>query len=118
MECPNCGLLNAATAQRCDCGFDFGSRTMERSLLSSEELQRAAEDPNPVFIPFLGTFVRLLRWLHGSIRLRGRYFRQIRRLAEFEAGERRIDIAQQAGEDRAGANFDAAGDTLRGEMAD
>ena len=26
MKCPNCGLLNPPTAQRCDCGFDFGSQ--------------------------------------------------------------------------------------------
>ena len=29
MECPTCGLFNPATAQRCDCGFDFVSGTMK-----------------------------------------------------------------------------------------
>jgi hypothetical protein len=35
-ECPNCGLVNPARAQRCDCGFDFSSQTMERSYLQKK----------------------------------------------------------------------------------
>src|SRR5690348_10955412 len=35
----------------------------------------------------------------------------IRGFAKFEPRERRVDIAQQAGENAAGADFDAAGDT-------
>ena len=34
MECPKCGLLNPPEAQRCDCGWDFQSREMERSFLA------------------------------------------------------------------------------------
>ncbi|GEM_PF-3417528 len=29
MQCPNCGLTNPETAQRCDCGYDFLSTTIE-----------------------------------------------------------------------------------------
>jgi hypothetical protein len=25
MKCPNCGLINPDTAERCDCGYDFQS---------------------------------------------------------------------------------------------
>jgi hypothetical protein len=35
--CPNCELLSPDTAERCDCGFDFVSRTMKGSLLSGRE---------------------------------------------------------------------------------
>ncbi len=35
--CPHCELLNPDTAERCDCGFDFSSRTMKTSLLSGRE---------------------------------------------------------------------------------
>lgn len=30
-DCPNCGLINPPDTQRCDCGFDFGTRQTERS---------------------------------------------------------------------------------------
>jgi hypothetical protein len=32
MRCPNCGLVNPDTAQRCDCGYDFPSRTMKAKV--------------------------------------------------------------------------------------
>jgi membrane associated rhomboid family serine protease len=31
MECPICGLLNPDTALRCDCGYDFQKRSLEKS---------------------------------------------------------------------------------------
>jgi len=33
MECKNCGLLNPDTAMRCDCGYDFATRTMQAPYL-------------------------------------------------------------------------------------
>ena len=30
MKCPICGLINPDSAKRCDCGFDFYSRKMEK----------------------------------------------------------------------------------------
>lgn len=36
-KCPNCGLLNPENAGRCDCGFDFETKTIEESLLSKSE---------------------------------------------------------------------------------
>ena len=29
--CPRCGLVNTPSAQRCDCGYDFLSNTIEKS---------------------------------------------------------------------------------------
>src|SRR5689334_3927909 len=37
MDCPNCRLVNPATALRCDCGYDFKDRTLRES-----DTQRAA----------------------------------------------------------------------------
>src|SRR5258708_38376884 len=31
MNCPRCGLVNPPTAKRCDCGYDFETKTVERS---------------------------------------------------------------------------------------
>ncbi len=31
MKCPRCGLINPQTAQRCDCGYDFETKTVEES---------------------------------------------------------------------------------------
>jgi hypothetical protein len=33
MDCPNCGLINPSSATRCDCGFDFVSRTIKESYV-------------------------------------------------------------------------------------
>jgi len=33
MDCPRCGLVNPDIAERCDCGYDFQSKTVERPYL-------------------------------------------------------------------------------------
>lgn len=33
-KCPNCGLINHPTAQRCDCGYDFDSEELKKSYLT------------------------------------------------------------------------------------
>jgi len=35
MNCPRCGLVNPGTAQRCDCGYDFISKSVQESYLTS-----------------------------------------------------------------------------------
>jgi hypothetical protein len=34
MECPRCRLINPDTALRCDCGYDFESKTVEKSYFA------------------------------------------------------------------------------------
>ena len=33
MECPKCGLINPSEALRCDCGYDFLTKTVQSSYL-------------------------------------------------------------------------------------
>jgi len=35
MNCPRCGLINPGTAERCDCGYDFISKSVQESYLTS-----------------------------------------------------------------------------------
>lgn len=39
MDCPNCKLVNPPTAERCDCGYDLTTRTMEQSYLTERDRQ-------------------------------------------------------------------------------
>ena len=40
MDCPHCKLVNPPTAKRCDCGYDFETKTLE----SSYAPQRVSKD--------------------------------------------------------------------------
>jgi hypothetical protein len=45
-DCPRCGLISPAEAQRCDCGYDFDLRRVAGSYLTNKDLvqkARAAE---------------------------------------------------------------------------
>jgi hypothetical protein len=37
MDCPKCGLVNPASALRCDCGYDFPSEKMQTPYLSASD---------------------------------------------------------------------------------
>ena len=47
MNCPQCGLTNPDTAQRCDCGYDFESKTVRISYLK-KNLKVSAPEPSEV----------------------------------------------------------------------
>lgn len=47
--CPRCNLGNPASAQRCDCGYDFEAGALRESLLSQEDQARYLR--NDVDIP-------------------------------------------------------------------
>jgi hypothetical protein len=40
MKCPRCDLVNPATAQRCDCGYDFASKQLKESYLAPRERKK------------------------------------------------------------------------------
>ena len=42
MQCPNCKLLNPPTALRCDCGYDFPSRSMKASYAKKPHVPLAS----------------------------------------------------------------------------
>lgn len=37
MKCPNCGLFNPDSAERCDCGYDFNSSKIEKSYIIQKQ---------------------------------------------------------------------------------
>jgi hypothetical protein len=39
-ECPHCGLFSPDSAGRCDCGYDFATRTLESSYLAKHIVQK------------------------------------------------------------------------------
>jgi hypothetical protein len=43
MDCPQCGLINPNTAQRCDCGFDFQCKEMRDPYLKAQPNCRAGK---------------------------------------------------------------------------
>lgn len=43
MDCPRCRLVNPPNAERCDCGYDFVSKTVEESYSRPAQLGIVAE---------------------------------------------------------------------------
>ena len=43
MRCPNCGLINPESAMRCDCGYDFDSKSMKNPYLTVKEREQIKE---------------------------------------------------------------------------
>jgi hypothetical protein len=39
--CPKCGLISPKEAARCDCGYDFDTRAVERSYLTADLLKKS-----------------------------------------------------------------------------
>jgi hypothetical protein len=49
-NCPRCGLTNPRSAQRCDCGFDFLSKTIEKPYFK-QKIPKDIKTFINVFIP-------------------------------------------------------------------
>src|SRR5215475_355959 len=66
-DCPQCGLLNPPSAQRCDCGYDLlkrpevaGSRINVRLLLFSFDGRIGRYKYWLFFLPYLAIYIALL----------------------------------------------------------
>ncbi|QJX00294.1 hypothetical protein FTUN_7919 [Frigoriglobus tundricola] len=64
-DCRRCGLVNPPSAQRCDCGYDFTTQTVERSYLgaagtASLEWPSTSELVLCVLFPVLGLLLGLI----------------------------------------------------------
>ena len=61
-DCPKCGLVNPPDAQRCDCGYDFATRTVKPSYLEPKDLE-SMQSPTPtewvicILLPVIGLFL-------------------------------------------------------------
>jgi hypothetical protein len=44
--CPRCGLLNPPEATRCDCGYDFASKTVQSSYLLAHVIEKHGGEAN------------------------------------------------------------------------
>ena len=55
--CPNCGLWNTENAIICDCGYNFISETIEKSITNEAEYNRILQkDGKSVLIQNLGYY--------------------------------------------------------------
>ena len=64
-SCPNCHLTNPDSALRCDCGYDFGSGTMQESYLPAKERLPAGETKTEIVMSFWwdAVFLALAIWI-------------------------------------------------------
>jgi hypothetical protein len=60
MKCPNCGLFNPDSAQRCDCGFDFKTATIQASYLTAKQAKQVGRAKDSVLTPIQWCVVCLL----------------------------------------------------------
>ncbi|MBN9121990.1 MAG: hypothetical protein J0I06_23085 [Planctomycetes bacterium] len=71
-DCPKCGLVNPPSAQRCDCGYDFISRSVEASYLGKRDPRAAdltsAETALVLLVPGLGAVLGFAARSQGRIR--------------------------------------------------
>jgi hypothetical protein len=70
-DCPKCGLVNPPTAQRCDCGYDFLSRSMQGSYNPQAVRQAWERRRGQLWLGMCGSavvlFIGLIRLLSSPI---------------------------------------------------
>jgi len=60
MECPNCGLINPDTAERCDCGYSFKAQKQKMPVTDVDD------NPPPTYCINCGTKVKVIaQFCHG-----------------------------------------------------
>jgi hypothetical protein len=71
-DCPKCGLVNPPDAQRCDCGYDFVTRTVEESYLGKRDPRAdnltLAETALVIAVPVFGLFIGVVARSQGRRR--------------------------------------------------
>lgn len=72
-RCPKCRLYNPPSAQRCDCGYDFQSQTMEQSFLAADQQEGAKRLSSgqlvlAIFVPLVGVIYGIVMLVRGDRR--------------------------------------------------
>lgn len=69
MRCPNCSLINADSALRCDCGYDFAAKQMKESFAQSPIFLRYGDVLEKQAIPSnaQSSWADLKPWLLASV---------------------------------------------------
>jgi hypothetical protein len=60
MKCPKCGLINADSALRCDCGYDFETGLVKESFIKKPALHQSVSVSNRSGAPDAASDKKLL----------------------------------------------------------
>jgi hypothetical protein len=67
MDCPRCKLTNPNTAQRCDCGYDFETKTIEKPYSTAKKENRLVSFKTLGMLGIFLTAAIVTDWLASKI---------------------------------------------------
>jgi len=93
--CPHCKLVNLDTAHRCECGYDFDTKSIDELSPSLHSARRWARLSWMDFVPLL----RLFRNIRGWLDARGleRVIRELAKEKEKEDEQKARRLAERLG---------------------